>query len=83
MSTVEGSKNDFENDRLLRKRRGSHPQLKSEEAISAEMLAPLPQSNISRIPSSMLFIDHDEYEESESKPLLQVKFNRSSLFYIS
>lgn len=47
----------------LRKRRGSFPQLNN-ETLSAEMLAPLPQGNISKTFSS------DELLETE--PLLQV-----------
>lgn len=56
--------NDFQNQ--LRKRRGSYPQLKSSEILSVEMLAPLPQANISKSPSTMF--------DDESAPLLKVNF---------
>ena len=51
----------------LRKRRGSFPLASKSEALSAEMLAPLPQANISRVASSVELLADDE-----SKPLLKV-----------
>ena len=50
----------------LRKRRGSYPQLSKSEILSAEMLAPLPQGNISRTISRDMLDD-------ETKPLLKVR----------
>lgn len=50
----------------LRKRRGSYPQLSKSEILSAEMLAPLPQGNISRTISR-------DFQDDETKPLLEVK----------
>jgi hypothetical protein len=64
---TEGSSDNF-NLNELRKRRGSYPQLNKSEILSAEMLAPLPQGNISRTISMDFFDD-------ESKPLLNVKKN--------
>jgi hypothetical protein len=57
----------------LRKRRGSYPQLNKSEILSAEMLAPLPQGNISRTISR-------DFLDDESKPLLKVKKNIKWIF---
>lgn len=59
----------------LRKRRGSYPQLGSKnEILSAEMLAPLPQGNVSRTISR-------EFGDDETKPLLKVKRNYFEIVY--
>lgn len=50
----------------LRKRRGSFPQLSS-EVLSAELLAPLPQSNLSRTAS----IDQLSKDDDENTPLIK------------
>jgi len=52
---------------IIRKRRGSFPQLSS-EVLSAELLAPLPQANLSRANSNDQLLTPDD----ESKPLLKV-----------
>ena len=62
-NTYRTSKSDFSNE--LRKRRGSFPQL-SHEVLPAEMLAPLPQGNISKTASNDILLDE------ETKPLLNV-----------
>ena len=68
-NTVEhqtGNGSDDFNLNELRKRRGSYPQLSKSEILSAEMLAPLPQGNISRTISR-------DFHDDETKPLLEVK----------
>lgn len=60
------SGNENFNFNELRKRRGSYPQLSKSEILSAEMLAPLPQGNISRTISR-------DFQDDETKPLLEVK----------
>lgn len=52
----------------LRKRRGSYPQLNKSEILSADMLAPLPQGNISRTISR-------DFLDDETKPLLKVNLH--------
>ena len=70
-STLDSSA-DAAIDHELRKRRGSYPLANKNEVLSAEMLAPLPQANISRVASSVeLFAD----DESETIPLLKVNTN--------
>lgn len=76
MSKAEIGENGFENQHQLRKRRGSFPQL-GHEALSAEMLAPLPQANISRTPSSLFFND-----DNENEPLLKVITNNRDSYFI-
>lgn len=62
---VESRSGDDFNLNELRKRRGSYPLLNKSEILSAEMLAPLPQGNISRTVSG-------EFYDDETKPLLKV-----------
>lgn len=64
MSTVTDSFEENDHQNYLRKRRGSYPQIKSTEILSGELLAPLPQANISRTPSTMF--------DDETQPLLKV-----------
>lgn len=61
---------DAEINHEVRKRRGSFPIANKAEVLLAEMLAPLPQGNISRVPSYAELLVDDE--ESETKPLLKV-----------
>lgn len=62
MSTTTLDPSSLSNE--VRKRRGSFPQV-SNESLSAEMLAPLPQANILRTVTM-------EDLHDESKPLLKV-----------
>lgn len=66
MSTTTFDPNEVNFNSELKKRRGSFPQV-SNEILSAEMLAPIPQGNISRT------ISKDELND-ESEPLLKVQF---------
>lgn len=69
-STLDSSAADAEIKHEVRKRRGSFPIASKTEVLLAEMLAPLPQGNISRVPSYVELLVDDE--ESETKPLLKV-----------
>lgn len=72
MSAVIDSFEENDYQHQLRKRRGSYPQLKISETLSVEMLAPLPQANISKTPSTM-FAD-------ETEPLLKVTRKHATSF---
>lgn len=50
----------------LRKRRGSYPLLNKSEILSSEILAPLPQGNVSKT------VSREFHDDDERKPLLKV-----------
>lgn len=69
-TVLDSSVDTLNKNHELRKRRGSYPLVNKSEVLSAEMLAPLPQGNISKVPSS---IDLLAEEDNETQPLIKVR----------